>query len=110
MYRTIPEPDWKVFRRLHPLAVQRYFDKLMAELGRIVTDTTKETKERYWEVHDFMRDKNKEMDWLLDDLRRSTAFEHIAAMCRHGLFTDEEIAQFSHETRQVARVFGGFGD
>jgi hypothetical protein len=102
--RTISEPDWKVFRRLHPIAVERYFDRLMAEIGGAITDTTKTTADRYYDLRDYLREVEKERAWLLDDFRRSTALEHIAAMFSRGLWTEEEYAGFSAETRNLVTV------
>ena len=35
MARTIAEADWKVLRRVHPLALERYCERVLAELARV---------------------------------------------------------------------------
>jgi hypothetical protein len=35
LMREIKEPDWKVLRRVHPLALERFCEGVLAEIGRI---------------------------------------------------------------------------
>lgn len=77
----------------------------MAEIGSLVTDATRTTADRYFDLRDLIRKRDKERDWLLDDFRRSTALEHIAAFYRLGLWTEEEYAAFSAETRNIVTAY-----
>lgn len=43
----------------------------------------------------------------LNDLRRSTALEQLAAIKGHGLLTNDEFARFSQETQNLVAVFLG---
>ena len=45
-------------------------------------------------------EQNEEMALAFDDHRRSTAFLKILQIHRRGLFTDEEFARFSEQTRK----------
>ena len=103
--REIKESDWKVFRKLHPIAVERYCQRVLAENEQLVKDTTQTAHERYLAIFRLYFDRNKEMARLFDDFRRSTAWMQLVAIKRHGLITDEEFAEFSQETRDF---FAGF--
>ena len=35
MPRAIAEADWKVLRRVHPLALERYCERVLAEIERV---------------------------------------------------------------------------
>lgn len=35
MPRAIPEADWKVLRRLHPLALERFCERVLCEIDGI---------------------------------------------------------------------------
>ena len=35
MPRFIAEADWKVLRRVHPLALERYCERVLAEIERV---------------------------------------------------------------------------
>jgi hypothetical protein len=49
---------------------------------------------------DLMQEQNREMALAFDGLRRSTAFLQTLQMRRIGLFTEEEFARFSEQTRK----------
>lgn len=103
----IKESDWKVFRQLHPIAVERYCQRVLAENQELANDTTQTAHERYLAIFRLYFHRNKEMARLFDDFRRSTALWQIAAIKGSGLFTDEEFAQFSEETQNLVSVILG---
>jgi hypothetical protein len=45
--RTIAEADWKVLRRIHPLALERYCERTLAEIERVTHNSSKSTHQRY---------------------------------------------------------------
>ena len=45
--REIKEPDWKVLRRVHPLALERFCQGVLAEIGRVARDGAKSHHARY---------------------------------------------------------------
>jgi hypothetical protein len=107
MMREIKESDWKVFRKLHPVAVERYCERVLAESELLHRDTSRSAHERYLALYQLFRERDKELARLFDDLRRSTALFQIAAIKGRGLFTDEEFAQFSEETQRLVAVLLG---
>jgi len=36
--REIKEPDWKVLRSVHPLALERFCERVLAEIDRVSRD------------------------------------------------------------------------
>jgi hypothetical protein len=107
MMREIKESDWKVFRKLHPVAVERYCERVLAESESLHRDTSRSAHERYLALYQLFRERDKELARLFDDFRRSTALEQIAIIKGHGLLTDEEFAQFSEETQYLVAVLLG---
>ncbi|MDB5313115.1 MAG: hypothetical protein JWO38_7317 [Gemmataceae bacterium] len=105
MERTISEPDWKVFRQLQPIALDRFCQRVLAEVGRLAADTGKGSHERYLAVFKLMERRDEELAHAFNDMRRSTAFQQLASICFHSLLADEEFARFSPETRQAVEVF-----
>ncbi len=102
---TIKESDWKLLRRLHTVALERYCQQVLAESERLHRAPDKSFHERYLAVFDLLRKRDKELARLFDDLRRSTALQHLAGLC--GLLTAEEVAQFSEETQMLVAVWLG---
>ena len=50
-----------------------------------------------WEL---FQEQNEEVAMAFDDYRRSTAFAKVLQIHRRGLFTKEEFARFSEQTRK----------
>lgn len=96
----IKESDWKLFRELHPVALERFCARTMAEVKRIVEENEGTNLERYRAIYGLMKRQDKELAFLFDDFRRSTAIIQLAHHRLRRLVTDEEMARFSSETRE----------
>jgi hypothetical protein len=107
MAREISESDWKLFRQLHPVALERFCERVLSEVGRLASDTGKSAHERYVAVFQLLQRRDKELAEAFDDLRRSTAWRQLAIIRSRGLLTEEEFARFSPETRGAVQVFLG---
>lgn len=92
----IKESDWKVFRRLHSIALERYCQRVLEEM-RLAAACNDSYHDCYLRVYQLIRDRNKTMARTFDDLRRSTAFVLLANIINEELLTDEELKQFSQE-------------
>lgn len=103
MSREILESDWKVFRQLHPIALERFCQRVFSEIDRLASDTTKSGHERYLAVFELIQRRDREMAHAFDDLRRSTALRRLASIQSHELLTEEELARLSRQTRDVVQ-------
>jgi hypothetical protein len=101
MFDRISETDWKIFKPVRELALERFCERVLAEAERIRADTGKSQHGRYIELYRLMRDRDKELAQVFDHLRRSTAVMQLAAFRSLGLVTDEEYMRFSAPTREV---------
>ena len=99
MERGIHEPDRKVFRQLQPLALDRFCQRVLAEVGRLAADANKSHHERYLAVFKLLQGRDKELADAFNDPRRSTALVQLARTQFHELLSAEEFARFSPETR-----------
>src|SRR5271166_6603477 len=105
MAREISEADWKLFRQLLPLALERCCAGTLAEFGQLASETGKTAHARYLAVFRLLQRRDKELAEAFDGLRRSTAFVQLAILRARGLLTDEEFARFSPEARAVVGVY-----
>jgi hypothetical protein len=103
--RTFPEADWKVFRRLQTLALERFCQRVLDEVGRLANDTTRSSHERYLGVYRLLQDRDEQLAATFNNPRRSTALLQLARMWMDGLLTREEFAQFSEGVRAAVKVF-----
>lgn len=102
--REIKESDWKLFRQLHEVALERFCERVLDESELLHRDTTRSARERYVAIYQLFRERDKEVARLFDDFRRSIALEQLAAIKGHGLLTDEEFARFSQEAQNLVAV------
>ena len=99
--REFKESDWKILRKLHAVALERFCEQVLLEIERIQCDGTKTFHQRYLAVYNAIRRRDKEIARTFNDLRRSTAFGQLAAMKARGLLTEDEFSQFSEDTQSV---------
>jgi hypothetical protein len=106
--RTISERDWKIYREFHAVALERFCQRILAEVNYVASDAEKTSHERYLAVFKVIMRRNEEIADAFDHLRRSTALHQLACMQAHKLLTDEEMAHFSPDTREAVQVLLGF--
>ena len=97
----IAESDWKIFKKVHEKALDRFCRMVLSECESICRDETKTAHERYGTLYGHLRDRNKEMANAFDDYRRSTALLCLILMHKHGLLTEEEIQEFSDDVQDT---------
>jgi hypothetical protein len=107
MTRQIKETDWKLLRQMHPIALDRFCQRVLSEVQSISTDNAKSFHQRYLDIFDVIQNRDKDMARTFDDSRRSTALIQLAAMRSQGLLTDDEFQRFSEETRTFIEVLLG---
>jgi hypothetical protein len=107
MTRTISEADWKVFRQLQPIALERFCQQVLEEIEQISLDTARTQHERYLAVYRLIHDRDRELADAFNGPRRSTAWQQLACIQARRLLTEEEMARFSAETREVVQLFLG---
>ena len=95
----IKESDWKTFKELLGIAQERFCQRTLSDIVRIIDTSTQTPYERFFEISDLLRGRNKELAESLSELRRSTAIYQLLAMKRLDLVTEEEFARFSEETQ-----------
>jgi hypothetical protein len=105
MSREIKESDWKVFKELHAIALDRYFERAIAEIDGALRKKDETDRERFWNTVKLADERRKEVAKLFDDYRRSTALFQLAAIRSQKLLTDEEMSRFSAECREIVDLY-----
>jgi len=108
MRPEINEADWKVLRRAHPLALERFCKGVLGEVERIVRDSAQSHHNRYLEIFKLIQRRDQEIARIFDNPRRSSALTMLAHMRSEELLTDDEFSGLSQETRDaVEALLGG---
>jgi hypothetical protein len=105
MEDDLPESDWKVVRKLHGLALDRFCQRVLTDIERINSVVSQKAHTRYLEIFKLIEEQDKEIEWIFNDLRRSNAMEHLCAMQTRGLLSEEEFSRLSQETRDQVKSF-----
>ena len=107
--REINEPDWKVLRRAHPLALERFCERVLAEIDRVSHDGATSHHARYLQIFRILQQRDREMARLFDNPRRSHALTMLAQIRSQGLLTEDEFSSLSPETRGAIQILLGAG-
>jgi hypothetical protein len=99
MNEHILERDWKVLRDLKPVLLDRLCTRIMEECRRVMDDDAMTPHQRYLKLFETIHDRNEELADAFDDMRRSRAVARLSNMYMLDLFTPDELARFSPETR-----------
>ena len=105
--RTIAEADWKVLRRLHPLALERFCERVLAEIERVTHLSAQSAHQRYLDLFKTMEQRDREIASIFDDPKRSNALTMLARMRSEGLLMEDEFSSLSPETRGAIQLLLG---
>jgi hypothetical protein len=99
--RDPPEADWKRFRALRQVALDRFCTHVLQELGPVTEDPARSSHERYLGAFQLLRERDRQLSAAFDDPRRSHMVEQLAAMHAYGLLEPGELDGFSSDTRDA---------
>jgi hypothetical protein len=95
----VPESDWKVFRELRELALERFCKRVLENIQPILHDASRTHHERYLDVFRFLKNRDKELAHAFNDPRRSRMIVQLAAIQAYGLLEPHELGRFTAPTR-----------
>ncbi len=99
-----PESDWKVFRELRELALERFCKRALEQLESLRADASRSHHERYLDVFRLLQDRDAELAHAFDDPRRSRMIAQLAAIHAYGLLEPAELARFTLGTRTTVEL------
>ncbi len=105
MEGQINEVDWKLLRRLQPIALERFCQRVLAGVSRLASNHADGSHARYLELCKLIQKRDEELGSAFDDVKRSTALMRLAQMRVLGLVTDEEFAEFTSQTQATVALF-----
>ena len=101
MTKGIPESDWKSFRSLYKTVLERFCERVLTEVKRLSSDEAQTAHERYSAIYRLMRERDKILADIFDRMSRSSALLQLTLMNTYGLLAEDEMQQFSEETRRT---------
>ncbi|HWY74451.1 MAG TPA: peptide ABC transporter substrate-binding protein [Verrucomicrobiae bacterium] len=101
----IPESDWRQFKKVHGTGLERFCARTMQEVEELISLGQGTAHERYLQVYELLKNRDKELARAFDDFRRSTAVMQLIIMRSMRLLSDEDLAGFSEQTQAQIRGF-----
>ena len=103
MAANVPESDWKKFRSLREVALERLCDRTLKEIVRLAADASSGSHQRYLAIYELIQKRDRDMARAFDDPRRSQVLQQLSAMHALGLLEAGELDAFTDETREAVR-------
>jgi len=97
----LSEADWKIFRELREVALERFCSRVLDELEPLRLDASRSHHERYLAVYRLLQERDQELAHAFNDPRRSRMIMQLAAIHASGLLEPGELARFSPQTRDT---------
>ena len=101
----LPESDWKTFRKLREVALERFCMRVLEELEPLRLDASRSHHERYLDIFRLLQERDEELAHAFNDPRRSRMIIQLAAIYEYGLLEPDELARFTPETRGTIESF-----
>ena len=94
---SILESDWKKFKELREIALDRFCQGVLDDAKTITQHGTLSTHARYRMLYRLMRDRDKDIVEIFDNnsQSRSSALRGLWLMVMHDLLTDAELSVLS---------------
>ena len=107
MSSSISESDWRRFKEVHRVLLERFCARTLDEIGAAIR-AEGTAHEKYLQIYKLLQKRDEEIARAFDDFRRSTATMQLYIMRRMGLLTDEELKMFSEDTQKTIRSLESF--
>ena len=104
MPTDFPESDWRAFRKLREVALERFCTQILEEIGRITSDEKRTSHARYLAVYELIQERDDQIARAFNNPRRSSAVMQLAAMMSLKFITREELQPFSPRTQSVVEA------
>ena len=101
MLPNAPESDWKTFRALREVALQRFCERVLGEVVSIAQDSSGSHHERYLALFRLMQRRDEQLAHAFNNVARSRMIVQLAALHMLGLLAPHELEQFTRETRSM---------
>jgi hypothetical protein len=101
MTNPFPERDWKVFRELREVALERLCERALGDASVVIGKPDKTHHERFLELFALVADRNREVARGFDAPRRSAMLLQLTFINGLGLLEADELARFSDRIRET---------
>jgi ADP-heptose:LPS heptosyltransferase len=105
--RQISESDWKKIRNMKYDLLNIACGRINDKISKVIDQKDLSNHQKYLKIWELLKKEDYQISIMFDDLKRSTALQKLAAWKENKLITDEDLMQFSEETRSRINVLAG---
>ncbi len=100
MSHDIPERDWKKLRAKKDTALNIVCERIFLKITKIIESRGSESHKYYQKLWKVMKEEDKEISLMFDDLKRSTAIFKLAMWKKNGILSGEDFEELTEETQK----------
>jgi hypothetical protein len=102
--RSVPESDWKKIRALKDRMLNIACERIFERIAEIMEERKGKEYHAYLQLWQLMKEQDREISIMFDDLKRSNAIHKLAAWKHNKVISEKSFADFSVETQQTIKV------
>jgi hypothetical protein len=100
----IPESDWKRWRKLREVALERYCTKILSGLRKYQSGKDA-AHQRYLKLWKYLHKHDRIIGIVFNNPRRSSAYIQMHAAFDEGIITLDELRDMSDETQELIKIW-----
>lgn len=98
---SIPEKDWKLFRKLKADLIARVCDSVFVKVEKIMESRSGNEHQSYLDLYHLIKQQDKLISKYFDNPTRNNLIYKIIALRSNNMLTNDEFSLFSEETQLI---------
>lgn len=91
------ESDWKVFKKIKEIAIERFCIRALQEFEEVINNKNDHVHNRYLLLYKLVQNRDKQMQLIFDSNSRSKASLQLLAIRGEGLADESLLSKLSEE-------------
>ena len=101
--QKIPESDWKRLRSMKDEKLAVACRSILGKISDLISHSEGVEHETYLRIWKTIKDEDKKIELMFDDISRNSAIFKLMAWKKNGLLSDKEESEFSAKTQDMLR-------
>ena len=100
----IIEKDWKLMRSMKKELLNKACEQILVKVEKLIKDQDQSAHEKYLKLWKQIKEEDKIIAIMFDDLRRSNAILKLSNWYGYELLSDKQLNQFTENTQKTIRA------
>lgn len=98
---SVPERDWKLFRKLQAELTARACEFVFRQVENITNGRVGKEHQSYLDLYRLIEAEDRKIAEMFNNPTRNNVLFKIVALKKHGVLSVEQLQMFSEETQNV---------